>query len=414
MKTLLTDLHDQKIDRMTLFTILVAALGYFVDIFDLLLFSIVRVQSLKDLGVAEADMLPTGIMLINSQMAGLLLGGVLWGVLGDRLGRVSVLFGSILLYSVANIANGFAGTVEIYALLRFVAGIGLAGELGAGVTLASELLPKKLRGLGTTFIASIGVMGAMMAATIADATDWRTAYMIGGFMGLGLLAMRLKVRESGMFKDVGKAAGRGNILMLFRRADLFRKYVAVILIGAPLWGMIGLFITFTPEFARDMGMADPLPTAGKAVFYCYLGLVFGDAFTGLLSQKLKSRRKAVAVSLLMLSATMALYVLLPGKTLQVYYALCLMLGFSVGYWCMFVQMGAEQFGTNIRATATTTVPNLVRGVTIPATMAFGALKPLLGVTVSGVAIVGILIVFAFVSLYTLEETFGKDLDYIET
>jgi putative MFS transporter len=405
-----------KLDRMVLFTVLVAALGYFIDIFDLLLFSIVRVQSLKDLGVAQADLLSAGITLINVQMGGLLIGGILWGVLGDRLGRVSVLFGSILLYSIANIANGFVTTVYEYAALRFLAGIGLAGELGAGVTLASELLPTRLRGLGTTFIASIGVAGAMVAATLADLTSWRTAYMVGGGLGLCLLAMRLSVRESGMYRRIEEGQdkiSRGNVLMLFSNRSRLKRYLAVILVGAPLWGMVGLFISFTPEFAKAMGMPEPLPTAGKAVFYSYFGLVFGDALIGLLSQKLQSRRKAVAIALCLLIVMIGVYVGVPGKTLDVYYTICFFLGLSCGYWAMFVQMGAEQFGTNIRATAATTMPNFVRGLTIPITAAFHGLIPLLGVTGGGVAVMAVLIVAAFGSLFVLDETFGKDLDYIE-
>lgn len=405
-----------QIERATLFTILVAALGYFVDIFDLLLFAIVRVQSLKDLGVAPDDLMSTGIMLLNSQMAGLLIGGFLWGVIGDRVGRVKVLFGSILLYSVANIANGFVHDVNVYASLRFIAGIGLAGELGAGVTLASELLPKKWRGLGTTFIATIGVAGAMLAATLAEITDWRTAYIIGGCMGLGLLALRFRVRESEMYKKMehgDESVARGRVSMLFKNPVLLKRYVSVILVGAPLWAMIGLFITFTPEFARDMGMAE-IPTAGKAVFYCYFGLVFGDAFIGLLSQKLQSRRKAVAIALGLLIVTTALYVGIPDKTIGVYYALCFALGISVGYWAMFVQMAAEQFGTNIRSTAATTIPNVVRAITIPVTFAFRGLSEHIGVTASGVVVLGVTIVFGFIALYSLRETFGKDLDYVET
>lgn len=334
------------------------------------------------------------------------------GIVGDKAGRVKVLFGSILLYSIANIANGFAQSVDQYATLRFLAGVGLAGELGAGVTLASELLPKEWRGMGTTFIASIGVAGAMLAATLADHMDWRAAYMVGGAMGLGLLIMRLQVRESGLYEKAGKSAGRGQLMLLFGRWSAFKRYLAVILVGAPLWAMIGLFITFTPEFARDMEMTD-IPTAGKAVFYCYFGLVFGDAFTGMLSQKLRSRRKAVGVSLCMLVAAIALYILVPGKTLGVYYALCFVLGLSVGYWAMFVQMGAEQFGTNIRATAATTIPNVVRAVTIPVTVGFRALIPHFGVTASGVGILAGTIVLAFIALWSMRETFGEDLDYVE-
>jgi putative MFS transporter len=408
-------LEGRTIDRAVLFTILVAALGYFVDIFDLLLFAIVRVQSLKDLGVAPDALLSTGINLLNAQMAGLLIGGFLWGMVGDRMGRVKVLFGSILLYSIANIANGYVHSVDLYMALRFIAGIGLAGELGAGVTLASELLPKKWRGLGTTFIASIGVAGAMLAATLAEITDWRTAYIVGGCMGLGLLALRFKVRESGMYEKIEttkKPVLRGRVSMLFLNPVLLKRYLSVILIGAPLWTMIGLFITFTPEFARDMGMTD-IPTAGKAVFYCYFGLVFGDAFIGLLSQKLQSRRKAVAVSLSLLIVMTALYVGIPGKTPGVYYALCFALGISVGYWAMFVQMGAEQFGTNIRATAATTIPNVVRAITIPVTFAFRGLIDHLGVTTSGVVVLGFTLMLAFIALYNLRETFGEDLDYVE-
>ncbi|MGZ9097687.1 MAG: MFS transporter [Micavibrio sp.] len=400
------------IDRGIFVTIVVAALGYFVDLFDLLLFSIVRVESLKSLGVAEADILPLGIFLINSQMAGLLIGGIVWGMLGDRRGRVSVLLGSILLYSLANIANGFVTTVEQYAVLRFIAGIGLAGELGAGVTLACELLPRKLRGLGTTFIATIGVLGATAAAVIAEFFDWRMAYIIGGVMGLGLLVLRFNVRESGLYKDLSRAASRGNFLILLTRWSLLKKYIAVILVGAPLWGVIGLFITFTPEFAKDFGMS-VLPTAGKAVFYCYLGVALGDLFSGLISQYLKSRRKAVAIFLSCLIITIGIHVLVKHDSLNLYYGFCFLIGISAGYWAMFVQMGAEQFGTNIRATAATSVPNFVRALTIPMTAGFHGLIPYFGVTGSGLFVMGVAIMLAFIALATLRETFAVDLDYVE-
>lgn len=407
--------HLKTMDRAVLLTILVAALGYFVDIFDLLLFSIVRMQSLKDLGVAEADLLPLGIRLINCQMAGLLLGGFLWGILGDRLGRVSVLFGSIALYSVANIANGFAATVDQYAMLRFIAGVGLAGELGAGISLASELLPRHIRGLGTTFIASIGVLGATFAAVVAEFADWRVAYMIGGVMGLCLLALRFNARESGLYKKLAherKEIARGKVRILFTRPALLRKYLAVIVIGAPIWGIVGLFITFTPEFAKDFGMTN-IPKAGMAVLACYAGLAAGDMFSGVLSQFLRSRRKSVAVSLCMLIVFIGVYVGVRHDSLPLYYASCVLLGFGAGYWAMFVQMGAEQFGTNIRATAATTVPNLVRGLTIPMTAGFHALIPHFGVTGSGLTVITIVIALAFTGLFTLKETFETDLDYVE-
>lgn len=408
-------LAREQVDKATLLTVTVAALGYFVDIFDLLLFSIVRVQSLKSIGVPEDQILETGIYLINVQMAGLLVGGILWGIWGDKLGRISVLFGSILLYSVANIANGFVHNVEMYALFRFIAGVGLAGELGAGVTLASELFPRAWRGLGTTFIASVGVLGAVFAAFVAELTDWRTAYIIGGVMGLALLLLRINVRESGLYEKMAKGAqnvSRGNFLMLITNGKLFARYLAVILIGAPLWGIVGLFITFTPEFAKDFGMT-VLPKAGTAVLACYAGLAVGDAFSGILSQLLRSRRKAVAICLVFMSCSIAAYVLAPHETLFEYYSLCFLMGVGAGYWAMFVQMGAEQFGTNIRATAATSIPNMVRGFIIPMSGAFHFLIPYTGVTMAGVTVLAVMISLAFLSLLVLRETFNEDLDYVE-
>lgn len=407
-------LQREQIDKATLLTVIVAALGYFVDIFDLLMFSIVRVQSLKSIGVPEDQILETGIFLINTQMAGLLVGGIVWGIWGDKLGRISVLFGSILLYSIANIANGFVHDVEMYAVWRFIAGVGLAGELGAGVTLASELFPRAWRGLGTTFIASIGVLGAVFAAFVAELTDWRTAYIIGGIMGLALLLLRINVRESGLFEKTKNTlnVSRGNFLMLLTNRKLFTRYLAVILVGAPLWGIVGLFITFTPEFAKDFGMGE-IPKAGTAVLACYAGLFVGDAFSGILSQILRSRRKAVAICLVFMSVSIAAYVLAPHETLFEYYSLCFMMGVGAGYWAMFVQMGAEQFGTNIRATAATSIPNMVRGFIIPMTGAFHFLIPYTGVTMAGVTVLAVMISLAAGSLLILRETFHEDLDYVE-
>lgn len=400
------------IDKAVLMTIVVAALGYFVDIFDLILFSIVRVESLKSLGVADERLLPVGIFLINVQMAGLLVGGFLWGMLGDRMGRVSVLFGSIALYSVANILNGFITDVDQYAVLRFIAGVGLAGELGAGISLASELLPKAIRGLGTTFIATIGVLGATFAAVVVEFTDWRMAYIVGGVMGLALLMLRVNARESTLFTEMERGISRGNPLMIFTRWHLLRKYIAVILVGAPIWGVVALFVTFTPEFAKAFGMTD-LPKAGMAVLACYAGLAVGDCISGLLSQHLRSRRKAVAVFLVMLSVFIGVYVGTRHDSVMVYYMICGLMGVGAGYWAMFVQMGAEQFGTNIRATAATSIPNMVRATVIPATASFHALIPHLGVIGAGLTVQAGLMLLALAALLSLRDTFAADLDYIE-
>ncbi|MFP4313735.1 MAG: MFS transporter [Alphaproteobacteria bacterium] len=406
-------LKQEQIDRATLITIVVAALGYFVDIFDLLLFSIVRIESLQDLGLSGDDLLTQGVFLLNMQMAGLLIGGLVWGVWGDKFGRLSVLFGSILLYSLANIANAFVNSVELYAFLRFVAGVGLAGELGAGVTLASELLPKKYRGLGTTFIATIGVLGATFAALVAEFTDWRTAYMIGGIMGLVLLVLRINVRESALFQKMEDGVKKGDILLFFKRWDCFKRYLAIILIGGPIWGVVALFITFTPEFAQGLGLSIA-PSAGMAVLTCYAGLAVGDMMSGLISQYFQSRKKSVIVFLCLTIVFTGLYLVLPHETLFSYYTMTFIMGIGIGYWAMFVQMGAEQFGTNIRATAAISIPNMVRAMVIPITTGFHFLKPELGIVGSGVAVMAVLMVLAFGALMVLRETFTTDLDYVET
>ncbi|MFO0722594.1 MAG: MFS transporter [Myxococcota bacterium] len=401
------------IDRNVYFTVLVAALGYFVDIYDLILFSIVRVKSLKSIGVSDAELLDRGVLLINLQMSGMLIGGVLWGILGDKRGRLSVLFGSILLYSIANIANGFVTDVGTYGALRVIAGIGLAGELGAGITLVSELLPTRVRGYGTTIVAGVGVMGAVFAALVGDTFDWRVAYFVGGGLGLGLLVLRIGVYESSMFKDVKeKGVRRGAFFSLFADFTRARRYLSVILIGVPIWFVIGVLVTFSPEIGKAMGMTE-IPAPAKAVLYCYSGLAVGDILSGLISQILKSRKKVVLGSILFTAAAMALYFTVGKSSLGIFYVLCFALGIGGGYWALFVTMASELFGTNIRATVTTTAPNFVRGALVLLTLLFQALKPALGVPGSAIAVGALAISLALAALIGLEETFSRELDFLE-
>lgn len=409
--SLKNDLRLLTQDKLVLMAVVVSALGYFVDIFDLLLFSIVRIQSLKDLGVDDAAIMGVGVRLINIQMAGLLIGGFFWGILGDRIGRTSVLFGSIVLYSLANIANGFVQTVDQYAVLRFVGGIGLAGELGIGVTLVSELLPRQIRGWGAAIIAGFGTLGAAAAALVAEATDWRTAYIIGGVMGLALLGLRMKLHDADIFTRA-KAAPRGSLRVLFGTPRLLLKYMQVVLAGAPIWAAVGIFITFTPEFAEAFGMSVK-PTAGMAVLSCYLGLAISDIFAGILSQLWRSRRKCIAAYLVFLACAVLVFVTVRTESLPVYYFLCFTLGLGAGYWAMFVQVAAEQFGTNIRATATTSVPCIVRGLVIPMTTGFHVLVPSLGVVGAGMAVMWAALALAAISVYRMRETFDIDLDYVD-
>ncbi|HET9135693.1 MAG TPA: MFS transporter [Candidatus Kapabacteria bacterium] len=393
--------------------VLVAALGYFVDIYDLLLFSIVRVASLKSIGVAEADLLSTGSMLISMQMGGMLVGGILWGILGDKRGRLSVLFGSIILYSIANIANGFVHSVEMYAMLRVIAGIGLAGELGAGITLVSEVMSKEARGWGSTVVAGIGVLGAVLAAIIGEIYDWRTCFFIGGAMGIALLLLRIGVYESGMFEHVKKQnVSRGNFFKLFKQPKNTWKYFRVIGIGMPTWFVVGILITFSPEFGKVFGMTE-IPQAGKAVMFSYIGLSLGDVLSGFTTYKLRSRKKAMLVFLIMTGIFIASYFIFSPLPLGWFYVVCALLGFGTGYWAMFVTIASEQFGTNIRATVTTTVPNFVRGALVPITALFNWWRAPLGISASALCVGALMMIIAFLSLWKMEETYGKDLHYVE-
>jgi len=407
--------HTATVSLKTVFSlpVIVAALGYFVDIYDLVLFSIVRVPSLKGIGISGPELIDKGVMLLNMQMIGMLLGGILWGILGDRKGRLKIMFGSIFIYSLANLANGMVTTIEAYAALRFIAGVGLAGELGAGITLVSEVLHKSIRGYGTMIVAAVGVSGAILANFVAKGFDWRTAFYIGGVLGLLLLILRISVSESGMFKGMeGTSLRRGNFLSLFTSRDRFGRFLHSILIGLPSWFVVGVLITFSPEFAKVLNIQGQV-SAGNAVMYCYMGLVAGDLASGLLSQLFKSRKKVILLFLVLTVAAVGAYFGASGVTAATFYLICGLLGFGIGYWAIFVTVAAEQFGTNLRATVATTVPNFVRGMTVPITMLFQVVRKPLGIENGALAVGLLTLAIALFSLSRLQETFHKDLDYFE-
>ncbi|MBL0049737.1 MAG: MFS transporter [Bacteroidetes bacterium] len=394
--------------------IIVAALGYFVDIYDLILFSIVRKQSLLSIGVPEAELLTTGIKLINMQMIGMLVGGLLWGILGDKRGRLSVLFGSIFLYSIANIANGFVTDVSSYGWLRFIAGIGLAGELGAGITLVAESMSKETRGYGTMVVVSFGVLGAVLAGLIGKNFDWTTAYFIGGAMGLVLLVLRIGVFESGMYAKVKESKiKRGNFFQLFTNRQRFIRYLCCITIGLPIWYLIGVLVFLSPEFAKELGIKNV--ESGSAVMYFYLGTSIGDFMSGYLSQLFKNRKNIVKFYLASIIITVPIYLFTTNISAPLFYFICSLLGFAAGYWAVFITIASEQFGTNLRSTVTTTVPNFVRGGLVLLTFGFEFFRNTLHYTLvwSAMAVGIITVTIAFISLLGLHETFGKDLDYFE-
>lgn len=395
------------------FSVLVPALGYFVDMYDLLLFGIVRIPSLRSMGISGEQLVNTGVFLLNMQMFGMLLGGIIWGILGDKKGRVSVLFGSIFLYSAANIANAFVKTPETYAIMRFLAGVGLAGELGAAVTLVSETLSKELRGYGTAIVASVGILGSVTAALIGDLLPWTTAYIIGGCLGIVLLILRIKMFESGMYSSISsKNVRKGDFFSLFTSRERLFKYIQCILIGLPTWYVVGVLITFSPEFARKLSITGPI-SAARSILFTYLGLVLGDIVSGFGSQIIRSRKKIVLSFLIMTATLIIVYLFSFGMSPTYFYTICGLIGFSIGYWAVFVTIASEQFGTNLRATVTTTVPNFVRGATVPITLSFTALRGYFDIINSALIVGAASMLIAFVSLYFLQESYHKDLDYLE-
>ncbi|CAN5173505.1 MFS transporter [soil metagenome] len=415
--------------------IIVAALGYFVDIYDLLLFGVVRKESLDEIlklqfhvsGDALATMnLYFGKVLLNWQMGGMLIGGIFWGIIGDKKGRLSVLFGSIILYSVANILNGMVTTTTAYSLLRFISGLGLAGELGAGITLVSEAMSKENRGWGTMIVATVGVFGAVVAGYMGNVIHswklaetvggaWRLSFYIGGAMGVVLLLLRIGVYESGLFNGLKhEKVKRGNFLILFQRKELLKKYLSVIFVTVPVWYFIGTLVFFSPELSVELGLPNGAISAGSAVMYAYMGITFGDLSSGFISQMIRSRKKTLAIYLIMTTLAISLYFLIGGMSVTMFYAVVIFGGVGTGYWAVFMSTTAESFGTNIRATATTTAPNFVRASTIMISGLLSLVALAFPSKLTSAAITGgIILAIGFVALYHIKETFGKDLDYSE-
>ncbi|QDK78407.1 MFS transporter [Spirosoma sp. KCTC 42546] len=395
--------------------VIVSALGFFVDVYDMLIFSIVRVPSLQSLGLSEEEVSKAGTFIINFQQAGLVVGGFLWGALGDKRGRMSVLFGSIITYSLTNIACGFVQDVNTYALLRFLAGVGLSGEIGAAIVLVSETLPKAIRSYGSAMVAGIGYLGAGVAYLTVEYFNWRTAFWVGGGMGLALLLLRVSVFESGLFsrmKTEHTTVSRGNILQFFRSWPEALKYLRCVTVGMPTWFVVGILATFANELGQALGIEEVVKP-GRCVMMIYVGMAVGDLLSGPLSHWLQSRLKTITGLLLLGSLLSGIYLFGGIHTASGIYTVCLLLGFCTGYIAMFLTMVAELYGTNLRNTATTSVPSVVRGTLIPMTLFFQALKPSLGALVAA-GILGVIVYgLSFWSLSRMDETFGKDLDFVE-
>lgn len=404
---------QQKNTSLFQLAVIVSALGFFVDVYDLLLFGIVRKPSLTDLGLSPEEVLSQGEFIISVQMIGLLVGGILWGIIGDKKGRLSVLFGSILLYSIANILNGMVTDTTQYAVLRFIAGVGLAGELGAGITLVSELLPKEKRGIAAAMVASFGILGAVTAFFMKEFFTWRMCYFIGGGLGLMLLVLRVTVSESNLYTQIkNSAVQRSNFFMFFTNKERFVRYLRCILIGLPAWYIIGVLVTFSDQFGIAFGIEGIDP--GKAIMFQYMAIAFGDLSVGLLSQRLKSRKKALFIFYGITVLFTTLFFLQDGGSPTTFYLLCVGLGYGTGFTVVYITMSAEQFGTNLRATAAISIPNMVRGALPLIILLFKFTRNIFDSYITGGWVTGlILMTIAVGAAWKMEETFGKDLNFVE-
>ena len=395
--------------------VIVGALGFFVDVYDLLLFSIVRKPSLASFHLSPDAILHEGEWIISLQMFGLMIGGFFWGVMGDKKGRLSVLFGSILLYSLATIANGMAQNVFQYSITRFIAGLGLAGELGASITLVCEMLPKEKRGIASSVIASVGVLGAISAFIVFKLfNDWRICYYIGGGMGLLLLFLRMGIFESSMYDELTNTdIPKGNIWMLFNNRSRFFRYIKGVAIGLPVWYIIGILITFSDKFGKELGVTEVIEP-GKAIMYQYVALCFGDLSAGIISNLIKSRKKTLFIFFGILAIFMVTYFTMQNGTAERTYWLCAGLGFGSGISVLYITMSAEQFGTNLRATTAISIPNVVRGLLPLIIFMFKGVRDLVGNYITGGWITGVFILLlAIVAAFYTKETYGREMNYLE-
>jgi putative MFS transporter len=400
--------------KSIILAVIVASLGYCVDVFDVVLFSIYRVQSLTSMGLTPDQVLTSGVHVLNMQLAGMLIGGLIWGVLGDKIGRIQVLFGSILLYSVANIVNSFVHTVEMYSYCRFIAGIGLAGEAGAAVTLVSELMSKTRRGIGTAIVAAAGTSGALFASLAAEFLDWRTAFFVGGIMGLILLVMRISVCESSMFGALKNEKGitKGDIALLFSSRDRFTKYLSTTIAGIPLFFSYYTVIVYSPEVGKALGIDGSLSVARATMVTC-IAMTTGDLISGFMSQRFKNRKIVLGSFIALAGISTAILLNLQGASAMMYYITCAMVGLGLGYWAIFLTTGAEQFGTNIRATVASTVPNIVRASPIIMSSIVLMMKDSIGYIASLQLVGTACFILSFLAIGRMKETYGVDLNYVE-
>ena len=397
--------------KQEILTVLVVALGYFIDAYDLLIFSAVRKVSLMDLGVAETDTLNIGISLLNFQLIGLMIGGVLWGILADKFGRKTILFSSILIYSISNIANSYISSVDMYYWLRFIAGIGLAGELGVGISLITENIAKERRTVSTTVVSFFGMLGAATGGWLGSVFHWQTCFLIGGFAGFLLLLLRLNVEESHMYLGIKDSkVKKGNILLILKNPKSLITYFFCTLAGSSSFLFIGMFIQSTPEFGKIFNIS---VTAGVALVWYYVGASISEVIAGILSKLLKERKAPIYIFYAISLLAIVIFCVHTPSSPRIYYIHCSLLGFGLGWWSMLITLSAELFGVNTRATAATSIPTFARAWNIPFTSVFKNNIPKLGILNSAFAVGVIVIALAIISATTIKETFENEANFIE-
>lgn len=402
--------------------ILVASLGYFVDAYDLIIASVVRSSAIVELGLAQVgtpEHTKYAQLFEYVQSAGILLGGIIFGVYSDKKGRKKALYYSIAIYSIANILNGllsasvpFVGTV--YCILRFICGFALAAELSIGIVMISETMKAKHRGYGTMIVVSFGILGAVLAAVLFEfiGIHWQTLYLIGGIAGVLLLIFRFSVKETNPFLDLeNQESERGSWVMIFKNRRLLKILFNAILLGFPIYFFISIPIKFATDYGKELGLTIK-GTIPIIVFY--IAMSVSDIIANYLCQLFENRKKVLYFYLGLCTISVFLLHFYPPTTPEQYfYLFSPLMGFASGYWALLITFTNEQIGTNIRSTYTTAVPNVVRSLFIPIQLLLTVLQPTFGTSTS-VFYIGVLaVILALLGLYSLKETWGKNLKFID-
>jgi MFS transporter, putative metabolite:H+ symporter len=381
--------------------------GYFIDIFDLVLFSTLRISSFEELKITD----PTywTVVFFNLQMTGILVGGIFWGKMADIKGRSWSFMGTILVFSIANIINGLTSSLTVYGICRFIAGFGLAGEMGSGIALICEKVPDEKRSLYLGFVSSLGCIGAVLSGWLGDIVYWRYLFIGSGFAGILLTLLRKNLLEPDLFRKTATLnIPRGQWKTLFQSPPDLIRFILLIFLGIPMWYIIGILWSFSTEMTSTIGLN--IFTSGQAILWGYVGVWMGDMLMPFVSQFLKSRIFTIQICLIMmLLGVIYLFQFQPHSLLS-FQLTHIFLGFTIGYWAVYATLCGESFGTNIRALTSTSLPSLIRFSSIPMMIIYqygrdeNELNIALGMGLTVLCI-------SMITTYFIKDTFQKDIDF---